>query len=79
MTDRQFCAVFVLLVSGLVAEITKSENLSENAAAEELYNSELYSALENESTKLWHLSPKALYELYAQEKRTGKIIYPEEA
>ena len=41
--------------------------------------SELYAALEEEETKLWHLSPKALYELYAEEKATGKISYPEEA
>ena len=29
--------------------------------------------------ELWHLSPLALAELWDEERRTGKIVYPEEA
>ena len=35
--------------------------------------------LEDEETKLWHLSAHALYEMYQEEVTTGKITYPEEA
>ena len=79
MNDKQFSAILVLLVPQIIKEITDNENLSEDTATENLYNSELYSVLEDEKTKLWHLSPKALYELYCQEKNTGKIDFPEEA
>jgi len=47
-------------------------------ATEELYQSELYALLECENTKLWHLSPLTLYEMFAEEKRTGTITFPEE-
>lgn len=43
------------------------------------YPSELYAALEDESTKLWHLSAPMLYQLFDEERRTGTITYPEEA
>ena len=45
----------------------------------ELYTSQLYADLERESSKLWHLSPLALAELWHSEKTTGHIPYPEEA
>ena len=33
----------------------------------------------DEKTKLWHLSPIALYDLFHEEQQTGKITFPEEA
>ncbi len=44
-----------------------------------LYASELYARLEDEETKLWHLSANALYEMFKEEQKTGSITYPEEA
>ena len=38
----------------------------------------VYSLLEKEETKLWHLSAPALFELYDEEVRTGSITFPEE-
>jgi hypothetical protein len=35
--------------------------------------------LEDEQTKLWHLSANALFEMFQEEQETGKITYPEEA
>ncbi len=39
----------------------------------------LYANLEDEETKLWHLSANALYEMFKEEQKTGSITYPEEA
>jgi len=53
--------------------------IDEEKATELLYTSELYAQLEDEKTKLWHLSPLALFEMLCEERETGKITYPEEA
>ena len=79
MDKQKFKAMLIFLIPQLVKEIVDRENISETDAIRTLYESELYAALEKEATKLWHLSPKALYEMYAEEKLTGKITYPEEA
>lgn len=79
MSDKQLSGILVLLVPQIIKEITDNEKESEDAATESFYNSQVYAVLENEKTKLWHLSPKAIYELYKQEKQTGTIDFPEEA
>ena len=79
MDNQKFKAMLIFLVPQLVKEIVDKDGVSETDATRMLYESELYAALEEEETKLWHLSPKALYELYYEEKTTGKITYPEEA
>lgn len=79
MSDKQLSGILVMLVPQVIKEISDNENLTENEATENFYCSKVYSFLENEKTKLWHLSPKALYELYKQEKQTGAIDFPEEA
>lgn len=79
MDKNRFKAMMILLVPQIVKEISLGDNISEAEATSSFYNSNLYSVLEEEETKLWHLSPKALYELYKEEKNTGKITFPEEA
>ena len=79
MSEKQLSGILVLLVPQIIKEITDNEKIAEDVATENFYNSKVYSVLENEETKLWHLSPKALYELYKQEVKTGKIDFPEEA
>ena len=39
--------------------------------------SKLYAALEKEETKVWQYSTGMLDALYEQEKRTGKISFPD--
>jgi len=79
MTDEQLTAILGFKVPQIINEIVENEKISEMEAISSLYYSFLYSMLEKENTKLWHLSPKALYELYKQEKEEGKIDFPEEA
>jgi hypothetical protein len=75
----QFKGILELLTPLIIREIRKSRDISEEEAFNTLYSSFLYSKLEVESTKLWHLSPYALVELLNQELETGNIVFPEEA
>ena len=79
MTDIQFKATLEMLIPLVVREIIKSRNISEQEAFELLYSSFLYSKLEIENTKLWHLSQLTLVNLLNEEIETGTITFPEEA
>jgi len=79
MIDTQFKATLEMLIPLVIREIMKSRNISEREAFELLYSSFLYSKLEIESTKLWHLSQLTLANLLNEEIETGTIIFPEEA
>ena len=77
MTDTQFKATLEMLIPLVIKEIIKSRNVSEQEAFELLYSSFLYSKLEIESTKLWHLSQLTLANLLNEELETGTIEFPE--
>jgi hypothetical protein len=79
MIDAQFKATLEMLIPLVIREIMKSRNISEKEAFEMLYSSFLYSKLETESTKLWHLSQLTLANLLNEEIETGTINFPEEA
>ena len=79
MVDTQFKATLEMLIPLVIMEIIKSRNISEKEAFELLYSSFLYSKLEIESTKLWHLSQLTLANLLNEEIETGSIVFPEEA
>lgn len=79
MSEIEFKSTLQMLVPTVVQNICSEYGLSEYDALMALYESKLYSDLEREPTKLWHLSPLALAELWHQEIETGKIVYPEEA
>ena len=79
MERKRFTSTLFLIAPQIIKLIVENDNVAEDTATELLYNSELYAQLEDEQTKLWHLSPLALYEMFCEEKTTGKITYPEEA
>jgi len=79
MIDTQFKTTLEMLIPLVIREIMKSRNISEKEAFEILYSSFLYSKLEIEATKLWHLSQLTLANLLNEEIETGTIIFPEEA
>ena len=68
-----------LIVPQVVDRMVKEYNMDVADAMKQLYESRLYADLERESSKLWHLSPLVLAELWYSEKTTGHIPYPEEA
>lgn len=79
MEKQRFSSMLFLLVPQIIQLIIENSNIGEEKATEILYESELYAKLEDEETKLWHLSAKALYEMFKEEQKTGSITYPEEA
>ena len=79
MSEVSIKAMLEFIVPRLVRTIMEKKDLTEKEALSELYTSDLYRQLEREETKLWHLSVPTLYELWLEERETGKITYPEEA
>ena len=79
MCDKKHSALLTVIVPMVVAEIVRVYGLDENTATEQFYASRVYDELSDEVRKLWHYSPKVLFSMYDEEKRTGAITYPEEA
>lgn len=78
MADQKFEAILTLLVPQVVQLICENDSVDEVEASREFYESKVYSLLEQEDTKLWHFSPLTLFNMYAEEKRTGNFEIPEE-
>ena len=78
MTDIQFKATLEMLIPLVIREIIKIRNVTEQEAFELLYSSFLYSKLEIENTKLWHLSQLTLANMLNEELETGTIEFLEE-
>ena len=76
---EQFPVILQITITSIIETIKDAKKIDEKEAIKSLYASKLYKTLENEETKLWHLSVPALYDLYLEEKTTGKITFPEEA
>jgi hypothetical protein len=70
--------MLMLLVPQVIQLITEKYGLSEREAADAFYNSRVYALLEDEETKLWHYSALTLFNMYGEERETGKITFPEE-
>jgi len=79
MTDIEFKATLQMLLPMVIQVIIENKYLSVIDAIKIFYKSQLYKKIEQESTKLWHLSPLALYELLEIELQTGKTVFPTEA
>ena len=79
MDTKKFEAVLVLLVPQVVQLIVEICGGDEVAAARDFYSSQVYALLEQENTKLWHLSPLTLFHMYDEERKTGSFSVPEEA
>ena len=79
MDKKQFESMLILIVPAVVNLIKDNNNFGEIGAIETFYQSKVYEKLEQEDTKLWHFSPLTLYNMYEEEQKTGKLIFPEEA
>lgn len=78
MADKNFEAILTLIVQQIVQLICENYPVDELTASKEFYESEVYSLLEQEDTKLWHFSPLTLFNMYDEQKRTGRFEMPEE-
>ena len=79
MEKQKFEAMLILLVPQVVHLITENYPFDEVTASKEFYDSQVYSFLEQEDTKLWHLSALTLFNMFDEEKKTGTFKFPEEA
>ena len=79
MDNKKFQSLLVLIVPDIVKLISEKHSVDEIAASDMFYSSKLYEKLEQEETKLWHLSPMALFEIFKEEQKSGVLIFPEEA
>ncbi len=79
MEKKKFEAMLMLLVPQVIHLITVNYPYDEVTAAKEFYNSKVYSFLEQEETKLWHLSGLTLFNMFDEEKKMGTFTFPEEA
>ena len=77
MTPEKLSALLAISNPSVVRLIMENRKLTNIEALTLFYNSTLYAMLENEESKLWHLSPLVLYELLEEELVTGSINYPE--
>ena len=77
MDKAKYDAVFPIIVAALTDKIASENQISDEKAIAEFYTSQLYSALENEQTKVWQYSTEKLYDLYREEKGTGSLELPE--
>ena len=79
MDKKKFESMLILIVPKVVQLITENYNLDEIAAFDKFYASKVYEKLEQEETKLWHLSPLTLFNMFDEEQKNGVVIFPEEA
>lgn len=79
MEKKKFEAILILLVPQVIHLIVENFPYDEVTASKEFYSSKVYSFLEQEDTKLWHLSALTLFHMFNEEKQTGMFTFPEEA
>ena len=77
MNKAKFDALLPFIVTALIKKIINYKKLSEDEAFTRLYNSMLYSYLEDEETKVWHYSADKLFLLFDEEITTGSLKLPE--
>ena len=79
MEKEKFNAMLILLVPQIIHLIAENDSCDEVTASKIFYLSKVYSLLEEEETKLWHLSALTLFHMFDEERKTGMITFPEEA
>jgi len=78
MMCKSIAPVIAMITPGILSLIIENHKVSLKDASEMLYNSHLYSFLEDEKTKMWRLGYPILYDLLIEELETGTITFPEE-
>lgn len=77
--DEKFKAILsVVLIPQVVDLIVKNNSLNDADALNAFYKSKTYELLSKENTKIWHFSPLTVYSIWEEERKTGKLILPEE-
>ncbi|MCL1893951.1 MAG: hypothetical protein FWG02_06940 [Holophagaceae bacterium] len=78
VSQENLNTVLAFITPGIIQLLMDKRNISVDSASSLLYNSKLYKLLEDEETKLWHLSYPILFDMLEEELSSGKITFPEE-
>ena len=76
--NKSIAPVIAMITPGILNLIMENHKVTLEDASNMLYNSQLYSYLEDEETKMWRLGFPILYDLLIEELETGTITFPEE-
>ena len=79
MDKKKYESMLILIVPAVVKLITENYSWDEITASDKFYDSKVFECLEREETKLWHLSPLTLFNMFDEEQKTGSFVFPEEA
>ena len=79
MDKNKYESMLILIVPAVVKLIIDNYSWDEITASNKFYESKVFECLEREDTKLWHLSPLTLFNMFDEEQKTGSFIFPEEA
>ena len=77
MTEKATDFPLFVITPAIVRCLAEKRNTDNKTAMKLLYNSKLYSVLEEKDTGLWHLSPLTLAGMLCEELDTGKVTLPE--
>ena len=77
--DNEFSIILTLIIPRVIELIKEHYKLDEITATKEFYQSEVYSLLEDERSKVWHFSPRTLFQMYKVAREYGHFTIPEEA
>jgi hypothetical protein len=64
-------------ISQILSLIIENNQSNFISALSYLYKSKLYDYLSDETTKLWHLSAEKLFDMLEEEKKHGKLQFPD--
>jgi hypothetical protein len=78
MNKEKLSAILSLINTRVARLLMGKKGISNKDAAILLYRSEVYAMLENEESKLWHLSAETIFSLLEEELTSGTVSYPEE-
>ena len=67
----------LIIIPQVILLICEKEKALHNNALLEFYQSQTYNLLSKEDSKLWHLSPLAIYTIWKEEQETGELVLPE--
>ena len=79
MDNKKYESLLILIIPTVVKLIVENYSWDEITTSDKFYNSKVFECLEREDTKLWHLSPLSLFNMFDEEQKTGTFVFPEEA
>jgi len=79
MSERilKHSATMRIKVAGVAKLLEQRDKMNFHNSLDYIYNSNVFSDLDDEETKIWHYSNETLYDLLKQEKTSGKADYPD--